>query len=85
MNFVTDVTYDCDCLSKEQTPFMGDVGILLSRDPVAIDAASLDLVKKRSRGVDPFVKKHGVDGSHILEYAEKRGLGVMDYRLEKIP
>jgi len=84
MNFITDVTYDCDCLASEQTPFMGDVGILLSRDPVAIDKASLDLVKKRSKGVDPFLKKHRVDGSRILEYAEKMGLGVREYEIQNI-
>ena len=84
MNFITDVTYDCDCLASEQTPFMGDVGILLSRDPVAVDQASLDLVKKRNKGVDPFLKKHRTDGTHILEYAEKLGLGVRDYRIERL-
>lgn len=84
MNFVTDVTFDCDCLGFKQTPFMDDIGILLSRDPVAADQASLDLVKYRNGGVDPFNKKHGVDGTHILEYAEKHGLGTREYRLEKI-
>jgi len=84
MNFITGVTFDCDCFDLKQEPFMGDVGVLLSRDPVAVDQASLDLVKDRNNGIDPFFKKHGVDGARILEYAEKIGLGVRKYELRKV-
>jgi len=84
MNFVTDVTWDCDCMAKVQTPFMKDVGILLSKDPVACDQAALDLVKGANSGEDPFQKKLGIDGSHQLEYAEKIGLGVRGYALEPL-
>ncbi|MFH1788887.1 MAG: DUF362 domain-containing protein [Candidatus Altiarchaeota archaeon] len=82
MNFVTDVTYDCDCFNIKQTPFMKDVGILLSKDPVAVDAASLDLVKEKNQGADPFMEKHGVDGTEILKYAEKHGLGKREYEIK---
>lgn len=85
MNFITGLTFDCDCLPMKQTPFMQDVGVLLSRDPVAIDQASLDLVKGKNNGADPFRRKHNVDGMHILEYAEKLGLGSRIYELEKLP
>jgi len=81
MNFLTDVTYDCDCFGIKQESIIDDVGILLSRDPVAIDAASLDLVEKAHGGFDPFLEKHGVDGRYILEYAEKAGLGTRNYSL----
>ena len=81
VNFLTNITYDCDCMPFRQMPFMKDVGLLLSRDPVAVDQASLDLVVKENGGKDPFAKKHGVDGTHILEYAEKIGLGSRKYRM----
>jgi uncharacterized Fe-S center protein len=84
MNFITDVTYDCDCFGIKQTPFMKDAGILLSRDPVATDQASLDLVKEKNKGADPFLKKHKVDGSYMLEYAEKNGLGKRTYELKEL-
>jgi len=81
INFITDLTYDCDCMGFDQKKFMGDVGVLLSRDPVAADQASLDLVKKKY-GKDPFIEKHGVDGQQILAYAEKIGLGSREYELK---
>jgi len=84
INFIADVTYDCDCIGKAQKPFIGDVGIVASPDPVAADQASLDLVIEAAGGEDPFRKKHGVDGQHILEYAEKRGIGSRRYSLKRL-
>jgi len=84
MNFITCVTYDCDCFDLDQRPFMSDIGILLSQDPVAVDQASLDLIMGRNGGIDPFRKKHNVDGTHILEYAEKIGLGSREYALKEM-
>ena len=60
---------------------MEDLGLVFGRDPVAVDAASLDLVCQANDGEDPFKKHHGVDGSFILEYAEKIGLGRRGYEL----
>lgn len=82
MNFITDLTYDCDCMPFDQKPIMPDIGLVLSADPVAIDQACLDLVKEKAGGRDPFLNKHGVDGSYLLEYAEKIGLGSRNYELK---
>jgi len=84
INFVTDVTYDCDCYGIDQKPFIGDIGIVLSKDPVAADQASLDLVKEKNNGKDPFMEKHHVDGTYMLEYAEKIGLGTRRYEIEEL-
>ncbi|MFH1054929.1 MAG: DUF362 domain-containing protein [Candidatus Altiarchaeota archaeon] len=81
INFITDLTYDCDCMGFDQKPFMQDIGIVLSKDPVAADQASLDLVRERNGGVDPFLEKHKIDGTYMLEYAEKIGLGSRKYRI----
>jgi len=83
-NFIVDVTYNCDCMNVQEKPFMDDVGIVLSRDPVAADAASMDLVKEQCGGKDPFLEKHGVDGASILKYGESIGLGSREYRLESL-
>lgn len=48
INFVMDVTPDCDCPPWSDVPLVPDVGILASRDPVAIDQASRDLVVGRT-------------------------------------
>ena len=44
LNFVTQVSPYCECYGYSDTPIVGDVGILASDDPVAIDQASVDLV-----------------------------------------
>ena len=44
LNFVVDVTPNCDCSSASDLPIVPDIGILASRDPVALDQACVDLV-----------------------------------------
>ena len=46
MNFVINVTPDCDCVPWSDTPIVPDIGILASKDPVALDEACYDLVNK---------------------------------------
>ncbi|NHJ48115.1 MAG: DUF362 domain-containing protein [Asgard group archaeon] len=82
INFLTDITMKCDCVGTKQTPFMDDIGILLSKDPIAIDKASMDLVIERY-GSDPF-KKHNSNSQHILKYGVEIGLGSMKYELENV-
>jgi len=46
MNFLYDITAHCDCFPFSDNPFVPNIGVLASRDPVAIDKASLDLVNQ---------------------------------------
>ncbi|MFX1274491.1 MAG: DUF362 domain-containing protein [Promethearchaeota archaeon] len=48
INYVIDVTYQCDCSGASDVPFVSDIGILSSLDPVALDQACVDLVHKSS-------------------------------------
>ena len=51
------------------------------KDPVAIDTAAYDLVKK-VHGYDLFRKTHPqVDATHAFSFAEKLGLGTTSYKL----
>ncbi len=94
INFVMNVTPDCDCASWSDAPIVADIGILASKDPVAIDQASLDLVNK-SRGLagtrldqlnvrDKFAAIHGIDGTAQLAHAEVIGLGSREYELVEV-
>ncbi|MFH0860255.1 MAG: DUF362 domain-containing protein [Candidatus Altiarchaeota archaeon] len=83
INFLTDMTVDCDCMPHAQKRIADDIGILLSKDPVAIDQASLDLIVEKN-GKDPFKAANKVDSSHILEYGESIGLGTREYTLNRI-
>jgi uncharacterized Fe-S center protein len=71
-----------------------DIGILASRDPVALDAASFDLVNRElglrnsylsanfAKGEDKFRgMRHVTDGYLQIRYAEEIGLGSSGYRL----
>ncbi len=81
-NFIVRVTKDCDCLSDSE--IIGkDVGIVASTDPVALDKASCDLCYKKN-GKDVFKERTGNDGTDILDYGEKIGLGNKDYNLIRI-
>lgn len=44
INFIMDVSPDCDCWGHNDVPLVGNIGIAASSDPVAIDKACADLV-----------------------------------------
>ena len=94
MNFLIRITPDCDCFPFSDTPIVPDIGILASKDPVAIDAASFDLVNQQTgftdslltahhgRGQDKFKGVHAqTDGFHQVTYAEEIGMGTRTYDL----
>jgi hypothetical protein len=74
VTFAFNITEQCDCIGKPMTPIAGDLGVLASLDPVAIDQASLDLLDARE-GKPVF------GGRNSLEYAEKIGFGSRKYTL----
>lgn len=43
INYAIDISWQCDCGSSD-IPFVSDIGILSSLDPVALDQACIDLV-----------------------------------------
>jgi len=57
LNYVIDVTWQCDCTGGSDIPFVSDIGILSSLDPVAVDQSAVDLV--HSSKVNP----HSILGS----------------------
>lgn len=84
INFIMDVSPDCDCWHMNRPAVAPNVGITMSTDPVAIDQASLDLILK-STHEDPFLRAHpNVHWETQLSYAEQIGLGSRSYELIKI-
>lgn len=83
ISVANNLSVDCDCDSSPADPQMGDIGILASLDPVALDKACTDLV----RSSDDHGKIHLIEridsrhGMHILEYAEQLGIGNREYEL----
>lgn len=75
INLVMNITEGCDCEQREMAPLTGDIGVLVSNDPVAIDKASYDLVVKQHPGFKEY------NGDYQLVHAEKLGIGNQDYEL----
>lgn len=48
VNYAIDICYQCDCTGGSDIPFVPDIGVLASLDPVALDQATVDLVHKSS-------------------------------------
>ncbi|MGM0378388.1 MAG: DUF362 domain-containing protein [Bacillota bacterium] len=86
INFLVDITPNCDCVPWSDKPLVKDIGILASTDPVAIDQASFDLVSGESEeGKNVFKSVHpNTVGEIQLNYGQKIGLGEKIYDLIKI-
>lgn len=96
VSFLLDVVPDCDCADWTAPAFVPNIGILASRDPVAIDQASADLVaqtplfpeapvaQKPGAQQDPFKALFDRDWRGLLAHAETIGLGSRTYKLVKL-
>jgi hypothetical protein len=84
VNFLIQVTKDCDCMAKNQKRIAEDAGILASLDPVAIDQATADLLVARGAGRDPLRAGYDIDWSGQLAHGERIGLGTRHYALVEI-
>jgi uncharacterized protein len=97
INFLMNITPECDCLPWSDRPIVPDIGILASHDPVALDSACYDLVNKQ-KGFENSVLHHNhdkgkdkfrglwkkVDGHKQLKYGQEIGLGHIKYDLIKL-
>ena len=84
INVMNNLSVDCDCDSSPDEPKLKDMGIMASLDPVALDKACLDMVfnHKSTEGDDakPLIERiNRQHGTHIVDYAEKIGLGNTAY------
>ena len=92
-----DVTPDCLCWSMSDKPFIHDVGILASRDPVALEQATFDMVNAQEglkdsrlpgghkKGANKYAALVPEEDSEItMRYAEQLGLGRRNYRIKEI-
>jgi len=84
VNFLIQVTKDCDCMAKNQKGITEDIGILASLDPVAVDQATADLLVAGGGGRDPLRAGYDIDWSGQLAHGEKIGLGSRTYSLVEI-
>lgn len=83
INVLNNLSVDCDCNGSPEAPAMGDIGIMASLDPVALDQASVDQVYlSGDPGKQAVIDRiESRDGAHLLDYAEQLGIGSKAYEL----
>ena len=86
INVMNNLSVDCDCDAHPEDPKMGDIGILASTDPVALDKACVDLVYASTDPgkvhlIERMESRHGI---HTLEHGEAIGLGSQQYELVEL-
>lgn len=86
INVINNISVDCDCVASPEDVCMNDIGIVSSLDPVAIDRACVDLIYSSSdKGRTHMVERiERQNGTHILDSAEKLGIGSQDYEFINI-
>lgn len=86
INVMKNMSVDCDCCSVAEDPCMGDIGVLISTDPVAIDQACLDLVyTSNDPGKDHLIERiESRNGIRTIEAAAALGIGSREYELIEI-
>jgi uncharacterized Fe-S center protein len=97
INFVMDVSPHCDCWNCNDAAIVPNIGIAASFDPVALDKACADMVTHSAANLNTIldVRRYGelqdvdkfklihpnTDWEAGLQYAEKIGIGNLDYDL----
>jgi len=94
VSFLTDIVPDCDCMSDTHPPLVADIGVAASVDPVALDQACFDLVRRAPvptdsplagrahEGDDKFTAfRPGADPLLQLAIAESLGVGARSCRI----
>ena len=98
INFLMNITLFCDCWGMTTPNLVPDIGILAGPDIVAIETASLDLVKTENLipgSLPPkwpelgetghlFERLHAKDPFAVVDYLEELGLGNRAYCLREI-
>lgn len=94
INWLMDIVEHCDCAPFGMVPLVQDIGILASKDIVALEKASLDLINQApplpdsiaekyrlKPGDNKFLRIHGKDPYMQVYAAERAGLGSTEYKL----
>lgn len=87
INVLTDITVFCDCWGMTTPSLVPDIGILASEDIVAIDTASLDLIKTENLLPNGLPKKGrkllDIEG-HLFERIHNKNPYLMVNRLQEL-
>jgi uncharacterized protein len=79
INMLTRISKDCDCMGgfKKIIP---DIGVMVSRDPVAVDSASLDILENKA-GRKFSELAYDIPYRFQLDYSRDMKFGSADYKI----
>jgi len=75
VNFLIDITPFCDCAEFAPEYMCSDIGVLASKDIVAVDMATIDMIGKHLFEGDPTVQ---------VREAHRLGLGELEYEICRV-
>ncbi|MDR2844230.1 MAG: DUF362 domain-containing protein [Candidatus Symbiothrix sp.] len=97
INFIMDVSPNCDCWNCNDAAIVPNIGMAASFDPVALDMACADMVTKSGANLHTVLNVHqygelqdtdkftlihpNTNWLAGLQYAEEIGLGTLDYEV----
>ena len=86
INVMCNMSVDCDCCAKAEDPQIGNIGILASLDPIALDQACVDLVySSEDEGKKHLIERmESRNGIHIIHSALNLDFGTNEYDLISI-
>lgn len=97
INMLMDITIFCDCWGMTQHSLVPDIGILAGGDIVAIETASLDMIRtkdlipgtlpaklKLGRKGHLFERIHGKDPYAVIGFLDKLGHGTKQFKLIEV-
>ena len=97
INFLMDISPNCDCWNFNDAAIVPNIGILASTDPVALDMASADLVNKAPLNHNCVISDSlpvqddkfkaifpHTDWNVCLNHAAQLGLGNLNYELIQV-
>ena len=97
INFLTEIQPECDCMPAADVPVIQDLGILVSDDLVAVEHASIELLRDSKPlpsslaadedirdGDDILSKLHHKPYNLQIEEAVRLGLGSREYDLVEV-
>jgi len=82
INIAMDITARCSCAKDPNPPECPNIGAFISHDPVAIDLASIDAIKKEAPNFFGEITK--IDPSEQIKHGAKIGLGQDSYELQDV-
>lgn len=84
VNVLANISTACDCEKDAPKPIMPNIGVLVSDDIVAIEQASIDLIRNTRKNKDIMEQIAKLGGFHQIEYMKFLGMGRSDYRLKSL-